>query len=600
MNGGGTRGLRVLATTISTEQDVFALRRHGRLAAQALGLDAQDQVRLATALSELGRDRLGCVAATADFTLVPGAPPALVVTLRWKQGPAPSREALESASRLLPRIVYQADNPSPGITVVQPLPAHADQLPNLAARVRDVLTAHTEPSREDDLRAQTGDLIEALVETRAQRDELHRLNEELEETNAGVMALYAELSQELEQTNSGVVALHGELEDRSRQLRAASEAKTRFWANVSHELRTPVNSVIGLSRLLLSEPPAALDAEQRQQLGLIAASGNTMLALVDELMDVAKAESGQLVPQPAPVDLRALLAQLHGSMRAAASQYGTSLLIPHQPSPSEIVTDEVMLTRVLRNLLSNSLKFTEGGEVRVELRAHADAQPGEPDRWLDFEISDTGVGIPQDEQERIFEEFYQVRGPHQRGRTGTGLGLPYARRLTELLGGTLTLTSEPGQGTRVTVRLPLGSPPEAVGAASARLNPRLVTLISVDDDPEFSAAFRPLLERLAERVIQIDSTDPFLDTVRHERPELILLDLHMPDVDGYDLIGLLAADAELRTIPVVVVTSAPSRLVDRSRLAHARAVVEKKDLTEGVLAAAIGSVRDEGEEGARP
>jgi signal transduction histidine kinase/CheY-like chemotaxis protein len=601
VNPAASTGLRVLEARISSEQDVFALRRQARLVAQALGLEGQDQVRMATALSELGRDLLRCAGARAEFTLVAGPPTALTVTLRWQQGPAPSSEALDSASRLLPRVGYDADDPSRGITVTQALSARPDQLPQLAARVAEVLSAYAETSREDDLRAQTRDLIESLAQTRAQRDELHRLNEELEQTNAGVVALYTELSRELEQTNSGVVALLGELEDKSRQLREASEAKTRFWANVSHELRTPVNSVIGLARLLLSEPPEALTDEQRQQAGLIASSGNTLLALVDELLDVAKAESGQLVPQPAPVDLRTLLVQLYGMMRATASQTGTALVIPQQePFPARIVTDEVMLTRVLRNLLSNSLKFTEGGEVRLEVRAQPGQGSEQLPQWLEFEVGDTGVGIPQDEQDRIFEEFYQVRGPHQRGRTGTGLGLPYARRLTELLGGTLAISSAPGQGTTVTVRLPTGEPARTEPAVATAF-PRLATLVSVDDDPEFSVLVRPLLERLAERVVQIglfepqiDGADPVLEAVRRERPDAILVDLRMPSVDGYELVGLLGADAELHGIPVIVVTSAPSRFVDRSRLAHARAVVDKGNLTQAVLAAALAAPRGDG------
>ncbi|MCZ4119933.1 sensor histidine kinase [Streptomyces sp. H39-S7] len=442
-----------LTLPLATEQDVFALRRQAQALGAAIGLDRQDQVRLATALSELGRDRFPCGAATVTFTARTGASPAVLVTLHWTSGPEPSRDSLDLASRLLPHIAH-----TPGshrIEVEQPLPGTAPA--DWSGRLRDALRADARTTVAEDLRAQTRDLIASLEETRAQREELQRLNEELEETNRGVLALYTELSQELEETNRGVVALYAELEDKSQQLSDASEAKSRFWANVSHELRTPVNAVVGLTRLLLSETSALTD-DQRRQLSLIGSSGDTLLSLVGELLDVAKAESGQLQIQPAPVDLRVLLGQLHGTLRGTAAPDVTLTIADPAPAP-RIATDEILLTRVLRNLLSNALKFTDHGEVRLDLRAEV----RDEQRWLVFTVTDTGIGIAADQHVRVFEEFYQVPGPHQRGRPGTGLGLPYARRLTDLLGGVLTLDSVPGRGTTVEVRMPelIGRPAAA-------------------------------------------------------------------------------------------------------------------------------------------
>ncbi len=279
----------------------------------------------------------------------------------------------------------------------------------------------------------------------------------MEETNRGVLALYSELSEELEETNRGVVALYAELDEKSRQLREASEAKSRFWANVSHELRTPVNAVVGLAELLRADADAPAE-ERAHRLSLIADSGRTLLALVDELLDVAKAESGTLDPQWAPLDLRAVLAHLDGTLRGLARP-GVALRIDPAPAgPGTLLGDETMLVRILRNLLSNALKFTERGSVELATRVE-DGPDGGP--VLVLTVTDTGIGIPADQQERVFEEFYQVRGPHQRGRRGTGLGLPYARRLTEILGGTLRLDSEPGRGTAITVRLPAHPAPPA-------------------------------------------------------------------------------------------------------------------------------------------
>ncbi|MFF4227980.1 sensor histidine kinase [Streptomyces sp. NPDC001820] len=434
---------------LSSERDVFALRRSGRNAAEALGLERQDQVRLATALSEVGRDRLGCDGLTATFTLRADAPRALVVTFEWTGGTAPTPEALALAARLVHSARYESGEGRGRITVEQPSPVRGASASTDRA-VRDALRLHTSSTLADDLRAQTRDLIATLDETRAQREELRRLNEELEETNRGVLALYTELSKELEETNSGVLALHTELDEKSRQLRAISEAKTRFWTTISHELRTPVNAVVALSRLLTAPGSSPLDDEQRRQISLITFSGHTLLALVNDLLDVAKAESGQLAVVWAEVDLRIVVGQLTGVLRSTYPSQDVVLVTPDPKTLPVVVTDEVLLTRILRNLLSNALKFTEKGEVRLELAQDA----AEGRSRTTFTISDTGVGIPEDELSRVFEEFYQVPGLHQRGYQGSGLGLPYARTLTELLGGSLTLTSTPGTGTYIRVILP--------------------------------------------------------------------------------------------------------------------------------------------------
>jgi signal transduction histidine kinase len=594
-------GSAVLSASVSTERDVFTLRRDGRAVAELLGVEKQDQVRLATALSELGRDLLGARGLTARFTVEepgedqPPGPPALVVALTWQGPRAPGPEALDAAGRLVRGLTHRPGTPR--VLVEQRLTAEGGPAEERAAAVRRGFHPVAGPTLAEELRTQTQDLIAALAESQAQREELRLLNQELEETNQGVLALYSQLSEELAETNRGVVALYAEIDEKTRQLRQASEAKTRFWANVSHELRTPVNAVVGLARLLLDTPGETgdgLDAEQRHQLGLIAASGDTLLALVNELLDVAKAESGRLEPQPAPVDLRALLARLRGEMGGVPTQAGVALVVPDPDGPPELVTDEVMLTRVLRNLLSNGLKFTGRGEVRLDIRAGTAPAPGDGPEVV-FTVTDTGVGIPADQLERVFEEFYQVRGPHQRGRSGTGLGLPYARRLTELLGGRIELRSAPGEGTAVTVRLPV-RPPAARAASDdgardadggARGAEKLAVVLTADDDPAFRAAFRPLLRELAHRVVEVDRGADVPDAVRRERPGAVLLDLHMPDTDGYQVLDRLAADPALDGVPVIVVTSADGAHVDRSRLARARAVVEKSGLTSARLAALI-------------
>ncbi|GHH66341.1 sensor histidine kinase [Kitasatospora indigofera] len=576
--------LPLLTSAVGSEQEIFALRRSGRVVAQAMGLDNQAQVRLATALSELGRDLLGVRGLNASFTLAPGEAPALLVTLRWEdRRRSPGEETLEAVGRLLPGAVRRPAVPG-CLVVEQPLPGNSPSPAELAERTLRVLRAQPAPNPMEELRAQNRDLIAALEDSRAQREELQRLNEELETTNQGVVALYSELSQELEDTNRGVVALYAELDDKSRQLREAGDARTRFWANVSHELRSPANSVIGLARLLLDADEDQPAEERRHQLALIGASGSTLLALVDELLDVAKAESGRLDPHWSSVDLRILLGQLRGTMRGLVQSPAVTLVIPDPLRPPELTGDEVMLTRILRNLLSNALKFTEQGEVRLEV---ATERAPDGSELVVLTVTDTGVGIPVDEQERIFEEFYQVRGPHQRGRSGTGLGLPYVRRVAELLGGSVSLVSAPGRGTTVTLRLPAVPPALRTAPAAGGAPARLAVLVTVDDDPAFRSGVRPVLGEIADRVVEVPRSADALAAVRRERPDAVLLDLHMPAPDGYQLLADLAADPLLRDVPALVLTSARSADLDHRRLVHARAVVEKTGLDAARLARAL-------------
>jgi signal transduction histidine kinase len=247
-----------------------------------------------------------------------------------------------------------------------------------------------------------------------------------------------------------VVALYAELDERTEQARAANEAKTRFLANVSHELRSPVTSIVGLIRLLRDPSSDPYSVDQGYQLDLIDSSARSLLGLVNELLDLAKAESGKLLPALERTELRPIFDTLRGTLHPVITRDSTVLVIDEPVGVPALHTDPIMLTQVLRNLLTNALKFTPDGEVRLTATVTRDG-------WVELVVADTGIGIPEDEQERVFEEFHQVRNPYQTAVSGTGLGLPYARRLVQLLGGSMTLTSAVGQGTTVTVRLPPGA-----------------------------------------------------------------------------------------------------------------------------------------------
>jgi signal transduction histidine kinase len=319
------------------------------------------------------------------------------------------------------------------------------------AELEQRVSSRTARSPLDELRTQNRELIVALEEAQARRAELADVNRELEDTNRGVMALYQELSDELETTNQGVVALYAEIDDKSRQLREASEAKTRFLRNISHELRTPGNSVLGLARLLLDSRAEPLTDEQRHQVEFIEASALDLVRLVNELLDLARAESGHIEPSLEDVDLQRLFAALEGTTAPLVTRPEVRLVVEDAGPVGVLRTDPTLLAHVLRNLLSNAVKFTESGEVRLW------AEREEPVARIT--VRDTGIGIDPEDQARVFEEFFQVPTKLQAGAKGSGLGLPFARRVARILGGDLRLSSSPGAGSEFALELPLGGAP---------------------------------------------------------------------------------------------------------------------------------------------
>ena len=444
--------LPLMNMRLRVEQDIFLVRQLGREVARAVGLETQDQTRMATALSEVGRVLLARGPdAEVAFTVEPYGVPVLQVALAH---PAPGEaarlaEQLQQVGRLVDTMEVDDGGTGTVVRMARRLPPGAGRLtPERMEEIRAGLARHVPGSPLDELAVQNQQLIAALDEVRAQRDDLARLNAELEETNRGVMALYHQLSEELEETNRGVVALYAELDEKSVQLRAASEAKSRFLANVSHELRAPVTAIIGLGRLLTDSGSDQLTEEQSRQVELIRTSASDLLTLVNGLLDLAKAEAGRIEPNWSQVDLKAMFGQLRGTLRPLATRPEVEFVV-EEPAVPAIRSDEVLLAQVLRNLLTNALKFTASGSVRLSARPVGDD--------VEFVVADTGTGIPPELQERIFEEFYQVPGSKSVSGKGTGLGLPYARRLAGILGGGLRVDSTPGEGSTFTLRLPVTS-----------------------------------------------------------------------------------------------------------------------------------------------
>jgi signal transduction histidine kinase len=264
------------------------------------------------------------------------------------------------------------------------------------------------------------------------------------------------LQQELDETNGGVLALYAELDTQAQQLRQATELKSRFLAYMSHEFRTPIASIRSLTRLLLDRVDGPLTAEQEKQINFIRTTSEEFAEMVNDLLDLAKVEAGRIEVSPAWFELVDLFSALRGMFKPVLVNPEVQLVFEEPQGLPQLFTDNAKLSQILRNFISNALKFTTRGEVRVSA-----VQDGE---FMTFSVADTGIGIAPEFHSAIFQDFSQLDSPIQKRLRGTGLGLSLSKRLAELLGGSIALQSAAGVGSTFSVTVPLrlaAAPPQA-------------------------------------------------------------------------------------------------------------------------------------------
>ncbi|WP_431103807.1 sensor histidine kinase [Roseateles noduli] len=293
-------------------------------------------------------------------------------------------------------------------------------------------------------------------------DDPAALRDALAASQAQIEALQAEL----DETNRGVLALYAELDTQAQQLRQATELKSRFLAYMSHEFRTPISSIRSLTRLLLDRVDGPLTDEQEKQINFIRTTSEEFADMVNDLLDLAKVEAGRIDISPAWFELVDLFAALRGMFKPVLVNPEVQLIFEEPHGISQLFTDDAKLSQILRNYISNALKFTAQGEVRVSAVTAPGADGGEDE--ITFSVADTGIGIAPEFHDAIFQDFTQIGSPIQKRLRGTGLGLSLSKRLAELLGGRVGLRSEPGVGSVFSVTLPLrlpGAPDAAQGAA---------------------------------------------------------------------------------------------------------------------------------------
>ncbi len=478
---------------------------------------------------------------------------------------APDATGIVRARRMVDGLAIDSRPGSTLVTLEKDLPRSVEWS-SVVARLRPDLVRPPSPGQELD--EQTLALTRALDELRRRQDDQDRLERELEETNRGVVALYAEL------------------DDRAERLRDADQAKSRFLSSVSHELRTPLNSMIALASLLLDRVDGPLTERQEKQVGFIQRSAQELLGLVDDLLDLAKIEAGHVEVTTAPFALDSLFGALRGALRPLLVRDEVALVFDDTDALPMLETDERKLAQIVRNFVSNALKFTERGEVRVSASlTHA----GESVRIC---VADTGIGIAPEDQDRIFDEFTQVPGRLQAHAKGTGLGLALSRQLAGLLGGAVGVDSRAGQGSTFWVEIPVRH------ASVGRLDSpapglRVRSVLIVDDDPVSRYLVGQALEEDGVAIIESASGAAGLARARSERPDLVVLDLSLPDMDGSAVLERLHADAASATIPVVIYTSRRLDPAERTALERdAAAVVVKGTDARGELRDAVRVVLD--------
>ena len=559
----------LLSVQITRDEDVVIARQRARQIADALGFDRQDQTRIATAVSEMARNaaryarkgRVEFALSLDDMTLainvldagsgIPHLQSVLDGTYKSDTGMG---LGIVGARRIMDEFEIQSSNGGTRVQMRKRIPRRRPIAVGDVQKVATRLAAEKPSSPVEEIQLQNQELLTALDELRRRQEDLARLNAELQDTNRGVVALYAEL------------------DEKAEHLRRADEMKSKFLSNMTHEFQTPLNSVLALTRLLLDRTDGDLTAEQEKQVQFIRQATQDLSELVHDLLDIAKVEAGKVTVRPTAFSVADFFGSLRGLMRPLQKSDAVALVFQAPEGIAELFTDEGKVSQILRNYISNALKFTEQGQVQVSAHPMGDGT-------VMFRVADTGIGIAPEDQERLFNEFGQVPNRLQAKVRGTGLGLSLSKRLAELLGGSVGVESVLGEGSTFWVRLPMTAPgfERATGQrleAPARNAPLALV---IDDEQTARYVLSRSLMAAGCRVLEAEGGEQGLSRAASERPDVIFLDLRMPDMLGTEVLARLKRNPATATIPVVIATSQVIADDERERLGvHATAILAKR------------------------
>lgn len=443
------------------------------------------------------------------------------------------------------------------------------------AQSEELRAQHTElESMNAELEAQTEKLQASEEELRVQQEELQQTNEEL-----------SERSTLLEERNL-------EIQKKSEELEITTRYKSEFLANMSHELRTPLNSILLLSRLLSENNEENMSTEQVEFAKVIQSSGNGLLGLIDEILDLSKIEAGKMDLDYADVSMKEVTGNITGLFTQMAKEKGISFIVDDKNGPLVLRTDKMRMEQILKNLISNAIKFTSEGNVTLSVTKHPIN-----DKLVNFTVKDTGIGIPREKQALVFEAFQQADGSTKRKYGGTGLGLSISRELAKLLHGEITLKSEPGKGSEFTLTVPVygSSVAQQVTVMPAFLNPKEDLLMDdedlgikeqdnyesfrsevipeavdddrdsikqgdrsvliVEDDINFAKSLLDFTRKRGYKGIVSVRGDHALNLALAYRPVGVLLDIQLPMKSGWEVMEDLKGNIQTKHIPVHIMSS---------------------------------------------
>jgi signal transduction histidine kinase/DNA-binding response OmpR family regulator len=497
-------------------------------------------------------------------------------------------------------------------------PTHQAFLDQLTESIGIVLNTIEANMRTEDLLKQSQSLAKEL---QSRQEELQQTNQELQEK----AQLLAHQNAEVERKNTEVEQARQALEEKAKQLALTSKYKSEFLANMSHELRTPLNSLLILSDQLSKNPEGNLTGRQTEFAKTIHSSGNDLLTLINDILDLSKIESGTVVLDVGELQLKDLRNYVDRTFRHVAEAKGVEFTIDIEESlrPS-IQTDSKRFQQILKNLLSNAFKFTHRGQVALRVDVAKQGWSSDNDSLnmaqsvLAISVSDTGIGISSDKQQIIFEAFQQADGSTSRKYGGTGLGLAISREIARLLGGEIGLVSEPGMGSTFTLYLPLKfvaplpqlmSPPESKSIARAPMAempaPQLTNelgddrnsiqrgdrvVLIVDNDLAFGKLLMEVARDVGFKVLATSLGAAALTLARDFQPSAITLDISLPDMDGWRVLDRLKCDPSMRHIPVQIISTADD--VDRGPQLGAIGVLAKPIQTRAVVEETLHTLRE--------
>lgn len=416
-------------------------------------------------------------------------------------------------------------------------------------------------------------------ELKSQQEELQAANEELEEKGESLRRK----NQDIEQTNRDLEEAWRDIDAQARELAAANKYKSEFLANMSHELRTPLNSLLLLARNLAQNKTGNLESTQVESAAIIYNSGQDLLSLINDILDLSKIEAGRMDVASEEISLRGLGDWLKSDMGMLVSEKGLDFVIEIDDTlPKAIVSDRMRIEQILRNLVGNAVKFTHQGKIAVRfLQPSSDIDLTysalEPSQCIGIAVSDTGIGISAEQQQIIFEAFQQAEGGTARQYGGTGLGLSISNKLAHLLGGEIQLASQKGQGAIFTLYLPLRRDVDFRGEVTPHVQAALVSapaehdeietppavdddrnhlaqgdkrLLIIEDDVNFASILLTLGREKGFRGIVAVTGGEGLQLAKQHNPGAIILDIRLPDIDGWQVLETLKKDPALRHIPV--------------------------------------------------